>query len=61
MITGRGSHLGLAKAVNGQELGSTGDTPDSVDYIVTTLDGTNMTVSVETGAGVWCTFILTKE
>jgi len=61
VISGRGSHLGLAKAVNGQELGSTGDTPDFVDYIVTTLDGTNMTVSVETGAGVWWTFNLTKE
>jgi len=61
VISGRGSHLGLAKAVNGQELASTGETPDSVDYLVTTLDGTSLTVSIESGAGVWWTFQLAKE
>ena len=59
-IYGRGAHLGLAKAVNGQELASPGDTPDSVTYDVLTLDGDIMTVTVESGDGVWWTFSLAK-
>ena len=31
-ITGKGAHLGLAKAVNGQELSSPGSAPDSITY-----------------------------
>ena len=58
---GTGSPLGLAKAVNGQELSSPADAPDSITYNVLTLDGSSMTVSVETGPGVWWTFNLTKE
>lgn len=60
MLTGRGAHLGLAKAVNGQELSSTGDTPESVTYSVATLDGDSLTVTLEAGAGVWWTFRLTR-
>ena len=60
-IMGTGSHLGLAKAVNGQELSSPTDAPASITYNVLTLDGTSMTVSVETSPGVWWTFNLTKE
>ena len=59
-INGRGSHLGLAKAVNGQELASPADTPDSITYQILTLDGNTMTVTVETGPGVWWTFNLKK-
>lgn len=61
MLMGRGSHLGLAKAVNGQELASTGDAPDDITYTVTTMDGGSMTVTLEAGAGVWWTFRLAKE
>lgn len=60
-ISGKGAHLGLAKAVNGAELASPGDTPASITYRVTTLDGDSMTVTLETGAGVWWTFRLKRE
>ena len=61
-LTGKGAHLGLAKAVNGQELGSSASAPDYITYNVLTLtaDGNNMTVTVETAAGVWWTFVLVK-
>jgi hypothetical protein len=60
-IFGTGSHLGLAKAVNGQELASPADAPASITYEVLTLDGSNMTVTVEAAAGVWWSFNLTKD
>ncbi len=60
-ITGTGSHLGLAKAVNGQELSSPGDAPDSVVYRVLTFDGDSLIVSVEAGDSVWWTFRLARE
>ncbi len=60
VINGRGSHLGLAKAVNGSELSAPGAAPDSITYTVSTLDGDNMTVTLETGAGVWWTFRLAR-
>ncbi len=59
-ISGRGAHLGLAKAVNGQELASPGDTTEEVVYDVLTLDGDSLTVTVEAGAGVWWTFNLAR-
>ena len=61
-ITGKGAHLGLAKATNGAEISSPGAAPDSITYNVLTLtaDGMNMTVSVEAGGGVWWTFNLAK-
>jgi hypothetical protein len=61
MIDGRGSHLGLAKAVNGQELAAPGDAPDDVTYSISTLDSGLVTVTLETAAGVWWTFRLMKE
>lgn len=60
VINGRGSYLGLAKAVNGQELSNPGDAPDSITYTVSTLDGNNVTVTLETAAGVWWTFRLQR-
>ncbi|MDB9978258.1 hypothetical protein OAD80_05855, partial [Porticoccaceae bacterium] len=62
-INGKGAHLGLAKAVNGQELSDPGAAPDSITYQILTLtaDGMNLTVTVETGAGVWWTFNLAKK
>ena len=59
-ITGKGAHIALPKAVNGQELTSPADTPDSIVYQVLTLDGDSMTVTVETGPGVWWTFRLAR-
>ncbi len=59
-ITGKGAHIALPKAVNGQELTTTADTPDSVVYQVLTLDGDSMTVTLETGPGVWWTFRLAR-
>jgi hypothetical protein len=61
-ITGKGAHLGLAKATNGAEISSPASAPDSITYNILTLtaDGMNMTVSVEAGGGVWWTFNLAK-
>ena len=61
-ITGKGAHLGLAKATNGAEISSPASAPDSITYNILTLtaDGMNMTVSVEAGGGVWWTFNLVK-
>ncbi len=61
VLVGRGSHIGLAKAVNGQELSNVGDAPDDITYMVTTMDGSALTVTLETAAGVWWTFRLAKE
>ncbi|MEC8499168.1 MAG: hypothetical protein VXY48_04170, partial [Pseudomonadota bacterium] len=62
-INGKGAHLGLAKAVNGEELSSSGSAPDSITYTILTLtaDGMNLTVTLETAPGVWWTFNLAKK
>ena len=62
-INGRGAHLGLAKAVNGQEISASASAPDSITYQILTLtaDGMNLTVTVETAPGVWWTFNLAKK
>ncbi len=59
-IGGLGSHLGLPKAVNGEELSSPANAPDSVIYQVLTLDGDSMTVTVDSGVG-WWTFRLVRQ
>ncbi|MDJ0751053.1 MAG: hypothetical protein QNJ11_16320 [Woeseiaceae bacterium] len=59
-INGRGSHIGLPKVVNGSELAAPGDAPDSITYDVLTLDGDNVTVTIETAAGNWWTFALER-
>jgi len=57
-INGLGAHLGLPKAVNGQELSTPSAAPESITYSILTLtaDGMNLTVTVETAPGVWWTF-----
>jgi hypothetical protein len=60
-ISGLGSHIALPKAVNGQELASIADAPESITYEVLTADSETVTVTVETGAGVWWTFRLAKD
>ncbi|MDX1507503.1 MAG: hypothetical protein R3358_04435 [Woeseiaceae bacterium] len=59
-INGRGSHLGLAKVVNGAELSDPAAAPDSITYDVVTLDGDNMTVTIEAIPGNWWTFVLER-
>jgi len=58
-IHGKGAHLGLAKATNGGELTDPALAPDSVTYDVLTLDGDNMTVTIDVGTG-WWTFNLVR-
>ena len=59
-IEGKGSHIALPKAVNGEELGSVDDTPDSIVYQILELDNDRLTVTLESGPGVWWTFRLKK-
>jgi hypothetical protein len=60
-ISGVGSHLGLAKAVNGAELASPSEAPDSIVYDVVSLEGDSMTVSIDVGGGVWWTFKFARQ
>ena len=60
-ISGRGSHIGLPKVINGAELADPGAAPDSITYDVTTLDGGVMTVTIESIAGNWWTFRIAKQ
>ena len=50
-ITGIGSHLGLAKVVNGSELASPDDAPVSIVYDVLAMEGDSMTVAIESIPG----------
>ncbi len=59
-LDGRGSFLGLPKVVNGDELADPAAAPDSITYEVLTLDGDSMTVTVESIAGNWWTFVLER-
>ncbi|MEL7185496.1 MAG: hypothetical protein AAFN50_03535, partial [Pseudomonadota bacterium] len=59
-IDGRGSFLGLPKAVNGSELADPSAAPDSITYDVLTIDNDNVTVTLETAAGTWWTFALER-
>ena len=59
-ITGAGSHIGLAKAVNGAELPAVA-VPDSIVYDVVALEGDSMTVTIDVGGGAWWTFRLARQ
>ena len=63
-ITGSGAHIGLAKAVNAGELSAATPpaVPESISYNVTLMafDGSSMTVSIETGSGVFWQFKFVK-
>ncbi len=52
-LDGVGSHLGLAKVVNGAELAAPGDTPPNVTYEVVEVIGDAMTVRIDVGGGWW--------
>jgi len=64
-INGSGAHVGLAKAVNAGELSAATPpaVPESITYNVTLLafDGNSMTLSIETGTGVFWQFKLVKD
>ncbi len=59
-INGRGAFLGLAKVVNGAELASPNDAPDSVTYIAT-IDGNTMELDIEVANGGHWSFKFEKE
>ena len=59
-ITGKGSYVGLPKAVNGAELANPADAPDSIVYNVYPQEDGSVLVSVEAGAGVWWNYKLVK-
>ena len=52
-LTGLGAYLGLSKAVNGAELATPADTPESVTYEVVELIGDSLTVRIDVGTGWW--------
>ncbi len=58
-LTGVGAHLGLAKVINGAELGAPGDAPASITYPVV-LDGDMMTIDIEIANGGFWHFVLQK-
>ena len=57
-LTGRGAYVGLPKAVNGSELSSPDDAPESVTYKIDELDDNRLVVYVESGNNVFWTFRL---
>jgi hypothetical protein len=59
-ITGEGAHLGLAKAINGDELDGTVAVPASVTYTVSSLTETAMTIDINVGGG-WWRFLFTTD
>ncbi len=58
-LTGSGAHLGLAKAINGDELDGVVAVPESIVYNVISISETDMTVAINVGGGFW-TFVFTK-
>ncbi len=60
MLDGLGSHLGLAKVVNGGELTDPAAAPDSVTYNVVELVGDSLTVQIDVG-GAWWEYRFVKE
>jgi hypothetical protein len=59
-LNGVGAYLGLAKAINGAELTSPLNAPNSITYIVSSLTATDMTVEINAGNG-WWRFKFTKQ
>ncbi len=59
-INGRGAFLGLSKVINGAELASPADAPDSVTYIAT-IDGNTMEVDIEIAGGGHWSFKFVKQ
>jgi hypothetical protein len=61
-INGVGAYLGLAKAINGAELTSPADAPDSVTYIAAlSADGLTLELDIEVANGGHWSFKLVKD
>jgi hypothetical protein len=62
-IFGTGSHLGLAKTVNGAELADPAAAPESVTYDVLDIAGNSMTVTIDVSPDgtAWWTYRLTRD
>ena len=59
-LTGVGAYIGLPRTVNGGDLTTPADAPESVTYDVLTLDGDNVTVAIETLPDNWWTYQLVR-
>ena len=61
-LTGKGAYLGLAKAVNGEELTSPGGAPDETTYMAElSADGNTLEIDIEIGGGGHWSFTLERE
>ncbi len=61
-LNGVGAYLGLAKAINGGELASPADAPDSVTYIAAlSEDGNTLELDIEIAGGGHWSFKLIKD
>ncbi len=61
-LNGAGAYLGLAKAINGSELASPGDAPDSVTYIAALSDdGNSLELDIEVAGGGHWSFKLARQ
>jgi uncharacterized surface protein with fasciclin (FAS1) repeats len=62
-LTGRGAFMGIPKPVNGAELTSPAEAPESIIYNAYPQEDGSMVLTVEAGAGVWWNykFIKTAE
>ena len=60
-VSGLGAYIGLPKAINGAEIGSTDDAASSITYNAYLNDDGTMDVTVEAGAGVWWNYVLTRD
>ncbi len=61
-LNGVGAYLGLAKAINGGELASPADAPDSVTYIAAlSEDGNTLELDIEIAGGGHWSFKLARQ
>ena len=58
-LIGKGAYVGLPKAINGAELNVPSNAPESITYDVLSLDGDDMTVTIDVANG-WWTFSLER-
>ena len=58
-VHGKGSYIGLPKAVNAGELPNV-EVPENVTYNVTFIDDNTISVQIEAGSGVWWNYKLVK-
>ncbi len=59
-LNGKGSYIGLPKAVNGSELSDPNAAPDAVVYNVTFADPNTINVSIDVGGGTYWQYKLVK-